>query len=361
MRSVWVTDIHLKTTDPHGKIMPDGINSRLTDRINHIKQTVDHAIKIKADYWICLGDVFDKINPPEVLRNLFFDAIAPLFQAGIKVIIIIGNHDTDFRVHSFMADERFINTINANTPLGDQFKVIAEPTELDLNGTKAYAVPYDHPDEIAKTLAAYKSKAGTLLLGHFDVKGALVGGTEFAMTNGIPQSLMDGFRYSILGHYHKFQKTKKWMYIGSVSIVDWGEADDKKGFLQLDDTGKLKIEFIAFKERTFFHHKIFQVDDPDFSALGTWSDFNGHIVKLTFIGDEDWYLTFNKQEIKSKVLKTLGAHKLSIAHSTTRNLGDKHPEIDVSTSWVEGVEFYCKKKGKPDMLELGKEILQEVM
>ena len=176
MKAVLLADLHLKTTDPNGKILPEGLNSRLVDKINFIKESVARAIEEKVDYWICLGDVFDKINPPEVLRNLFFGAIAPLFHAGIKVIILIGNHDTDFKVHSFMADEQFINNININTPLGDQFRVIAEPTELDLMGTAVYAVPYNHPDDIMKQLVGYKSSNGKLLLGHFDIKGALVGG-----------------------------------------------------------------------------------------------------------------------------------------------------------------------------------------
>lgn len=357
MKAVLVADLHLKTTDPNGKILPSGLNSRLVDKMNNLKSAIDRAIKEEVDYFIILGDVFDKINPPEVLRDLFFETIAPLFKAQIPIIILVGNHDTDFKIHSFMADQKFISALEAT---GDQFKIISEPTEIDLGGTPSVFVPYNHPDEIMKFLVSYRASKGKLLLGHFDVKGALVGGTEFAMQNGVPQNLLDGFRYSFLGHYHKHQRTKKWMYIGSGSIVDWGEAEDKKGYVLLTDEGKLNITFIQYPERTFFHHKVFQSDDPDFEALGTWEDLDGHIVKLTFIGDEDWYLQFNKTELKTRILKDLGAHRLSIAHSTSRTR-DRAPEIDVSTGWIEGVEYYCKKSNRPDMLELGKEILQEVM
>ena len=104
MKIIISTDYHLRTEDPAG-ISINGVNSRLLDRINSLSIVVNYAIENKADFFFILGDIFNKINPIEKLRTLFVaTVINPLILNGIPIVIVPGNHDTNFDVTSFQTE-----------------------------------------------------------------------------------------------------------------------------------------------------------------------------------------------------------------------------------------------------------------
>lgn len=354
LKAVITTDIHLRTTDKYGKILPSGRNSRLQDCLDHLTKSVDYAIKHKATHWICLGDVFDKINPAESLRNAFVEVLAPLVKKKIPIIVLIGNHDTDAKVYSLMTESSIFNMLDSNA-----ITVLDQPCEMELEGVETLMVPWTTDDIVSEQLMKHKNK---IVFGHWGVDGALVSGTEFVLSLGVSSKLMDQHRYTYLGHYHKPQITKKWMYVGSLHKVDFGERNDKKGFLYLEATPeKITHKFIDVKDRPFFQHNVNQEEDPDFSQLFKWESLEDYVVKLVFTGEEDWYLRFNMGEIRSRILNTLGAHKLFFEHKSLNESRIRVPEIDSSTSWQEGIEVYCKKNQRPEMVELGTELLKEVL
>lgn len=355
LKIVITSDFHLKSTDKYGKIEPSGLNSRLIDILNNISKSVKYAIEHKVDYWICLGDIFHKINPSETLRENFLRVISPLIKENIHIILLIGNHDTDFKIHSFMTESKLLDIINKNV-----ITVISTPTEIHLKKINCLFIPFMEDIEISKTLRSVDKD--TIVFGHFGVDGALVSGSEYVLSKGISQSLFKKPKYTYLGHYHKSQTAKKWMYIGSIAKVDFAERNDKKGFIysEISDAGAIRHKFINVKDRIFFQHEIYEEDDSEFKTLQKWQNLKGKIVKLIFIGDEDWYLRFNLGEIRNKILKKGEAHKLFIDHKTKFAYRIRVPEIDASSSWNEGIEIYCKKRKRPDMADLGKSILLEV-
>lgn len=356
LKVVITADFHLKTIDKYGKIGPTGLNSRLIDALDNITKSVDYAIKQKASHWICTGDIFHKINPSETLRRAFLQVITPLIRKDIKIILLTGNHDTDFKIHSFMTESELLRIVDKNVLI-----TIPQSTSLILAGVKCLFIPFMEDYEVEKALK--EADKDVIVFGHFGIDGALVSGTEYILSKGISQKLLQPFRYSYLGHYHKPQTTSKWMFIGSISKVDFGERNDKKGFIyaEIPTTGKIRHKFIDVKDRVFFQHEINQEEDPDFKTLYKWQNLKGKIVKLTFIGEEDWWLRFNLGEIRSKILKEEKAHKLFIDHKTKFESRIRVPEINASSSWYEGIEIYCKKLKRPDMVELGKSILTEVI
>ena len=152
LTAVITSDIHLKTTDKYAKILPSGINSRLQDRLDHLTKSVNFAIEKKVDYWLCLGDVFDKINPAEILRQKFVQVLAPLIKNKIPIIILIGNHDTDYKVYSFMTETDLLNTLET-----DALIIISEPTQLILKGIECLFIPFIPDEEVAEQLRKYKN------------------------------------------------------------------------------------------------------------------------------------------------------------------------------------------------------------
>lgn len=352
--AVITSDLHLRSIDKYGKLLPSGINSRLQDRLDNIKKSVDYALDQEVDFWICLGDVFDKINPAEFLRDKFIGLMGPLIKTGIPIIILIGNHDTDYKVHSFMTESKLLDTLNS-----EALNIISESTLMKLKGVECLFLPFDTDEAITEELLKYKNK---IVFGHMGINGAMVSGTEYILSIGIKQTLFQPHRFAFLGHYHKGQVAKKWMYIGSIAKVDFGERNDKKGFIYLEasDTS-IRHKFIDVNDRVFFQHTVHQAEDQDFDILRTWKNLKGKVIKLTFVGDEDWYLRFNLGEIRNKILKIGDAHRLFIDHRTIFEHRVRVPEIDASSSWGEGIEIYCKRTKRPEMEELGKTILREIL
>ena len=75
MRIIVVSDLHLTLKENYGVVSEEGLNSRVFDKLNALSYSVDYAIKNKADLFIDTGDTFDILNPPEILRYKFIEAV----------------------------------------------------------------------------------------------------------------------------------------------------------------------------------------------------------------------------------------------------------------------------------------------
>ena len=130
-------DYHLKTVDKCG-ITVNGQNSRLLDKTKSLSTIVQSAIDNKSDGFFFLGDIFDKINPSEKLRRLFVSTvIAPLVSNGIKIIILRGNHDTNFDISSFESEAMLAEAIQPGL-----ITFITEPTEIEFPDFLGVFIPY---------------------------------------------------------------------------------------------------------------------------------------------------------------------------------------------------------------------------
>ena len=349
---VAIADTHLKATEKYGKPNSDGTNSRLQDKVDSIEKAVQYALKNDVDLFVHLGDVYDKINPSEFLRSKFLNAIKPLI-GKIPIFIVIGNHDTDDNVYSLMADDVLLDVLKS-----EDIMIFEDPTEVEVDGVEFLILPWKKDEEIAKELKRTKNK---VVLGHFGVDGAVASGSEFILTKGISQKLFEQHIYTFLGHYHRHQHTDKFMYVGSTARADFGERNDPKGFVHIRvKNNKVQSKFINTQDRTFFQYTVNEEEDPSFDELYQWDTLEGNIVKIVFQGAEDWYLSFNMSEIRHKILDVLKAHRLFVDHKKPGLTKDNSMEIDLSSNWKEGLEFYTEKKNKKSMLKLGEKIINEV-
>ena len=95
MKIVHTADTQIKNW-PFGGLNPDtGLNRRFEDALGCLDFIIDHAIKIKADFFIHAGDVNEERNPDSISIEKFAERIKKLIDCGIKVIIAVGNHDID--------------------------------------------------------------------------------------------------------------------------------------------------------------------------------------------------------------------------------------------------------------------------
>lgn len=220
---------------------------------------------------------------------MFASRLHLLTSKEIKVIIILGNHDSPRTVGRAAPPEVF-----------DELKlagvyVFSKPSFIDLESRdglkiRIFALPYRHPIHIAakvekaggekveldrdELLRAFQAeikrnfdiftKAGRkgaqvgLLAAHLYVEGARRGaeriyivGEEFAVPSSMIQS--EVFDYIALGHVHSHQVLPgkiPIIYAGSLEKIDFSEEDEQKGFMDITyENGLLTWKFIPIETR----------------------------------------------------------------------------------------------------------------
>ena len=250
---------------------------------------MSYSIQRKADVLILCGDTFKDVSPSSTLLKMFASRLHKLTSENIKVVMLLGNHDSPKTVGRAAPPEVF-----------DELKlkgvhVFAKPDFIDLKSKEGeklriFALPYRHPMHIAarvekvaatkveldrnELLTAFQteikrnleifSKAGKkgakigILAAHLFVEGSRRGaeriyivGEEFAVPPSILQS--KAFDYIALGHVHSHQVLSgkvPTVYAGSVERIDISEADEQKGFIDITYEGRrLGWKFIPIETR----------------------------------------------------------------------------------------------------------------
>lgn len=71
----------------------------MEDQAHVLNQLVDVAIRERVDAVVIAGDIYDRAVPPSDAVALLDDVLARLvLGAGIRVVLIAGNHDSPDRV-----------------------------------------------------------------------------------------------------------------------------------------------------------------------------------------------------------------------------------------------------------------------
>jgi exonuclease SbcD len=253
-----------------------GISKRALDIHDNFAKTAQYAIENSSELFVVLGDMFDRTHVSPTFRELIRrDVIEPLNREGIQVWILAGNHDQPHgeKKGTSIDDFRGYNNVS----------VFRKPSieEMEIGGKKVgfVIVPYLHPEQIARLV---REKEGTeiareqmflmgqrllkqwienrvneletdikIMFGHYYLEGAKLRETaspeilpgEFSFTQDMIPSNLD---LAVFGHVHLHQvmgKSPELVYTGAIERVDWGERDDKKGFVVISPHNKRLWEF----------------------------------------------------------------------------------------------------------------------
>ncbi len=239
---------------------------------------VDTVRSERVDAVLVAGDVYDRAIPPVDAVALCEEALLRLREAGARVIVASGNHDSARRL-GFGA--RLVDASGVH--LRTRPAAVAEPVLLrDEHGPVAcYAVPYLEPEAIAAQLPPDPSApaggraevprghAGVLarataciradlarrggprsvVLAHAWVNGGAASDSERDITVGgvgcVPTATFAGFDYTALGHLHGQQSVAPTVrYSGSPLPYSFSEAGHRKGswLIELDARGVAGVE-----------------------------------------------------------------------------------------------------------------------
>ncbi|MEF8816020.1 MAG: exonuclease SbcCD subunit D [Salinibacter sp.] len=286
MKLLHTADIHLgfKT---HGRRDPDtGLNTRLLDVRRSLEAVVQRALEADVDAFLFCGDAYHTADPTPTQQDIFVQCLRPLAEAGIPVVLIVGNHDHPVTfgrassldifdhiagdVHCYRKPASSVQVLDTKSgplqliplpwPIRSQILAKEEyrrmgPDELRQFVEEHY-VTYvrRRTDEIMDeatgvtpegTDHALSPDVPTVLAGHVTVQGAALAGSEHTTTIAseptftVGQLAVRPIDYVALGHVHRPQNRNEEghppvVYSGSIERVTFNEADEDKGIQLVD-------------------------------------------------------------------------------------------------------------------------------
>jgi len=352
VRILHFADAHLGV-ETYGKFNPEtGLNTRLEDFTAALNAAIGQALDAQVDLAIFAGDAYKARDPNQTHQRAFAGSLKRLTDAGVPVVLLVGNHDipnTRGKAHALeiygllggagvtilsAPDVTSIQTrrgtvLVAGMPYLTRSRVIAKEEVRDKT---VEDVAHHIRDAYANYIAELATKVAerpdhiAVLTGHFTVADARIGTQNFLLNPAEPQIPVSAvalpqFDYVAMGHVHKHQEMNRGaqppvVYCGSIDRIDFGERIEDKGFVIADVQKRHSIyKFVPLDNRRFLdlHVDCGDGDDPTRVLL---EEIARHpiarsVVKLSYKVPPDKAPLVRTDEVR----KALGAAHLTVALS----------------------------------------------
>ena len=276
MRLLHTSDWHLGRSF-HGVGMLDA-------QRDFIEQLLVVIQEQSVDVVLIAGDVYDRALPGLDVVKLLDDALVRITDAGAKVVLTSGNHDSAIRL-GFASRLLERGGVHLRTRVEDLDSPILFPLDSNRRAAQAgapvlavYGIPYLEPRLVAERLGTQTAshfdvtqaavqliredlarRSGTgpvhsVVLAHTFASGGITSDSERDLSIGglgaVPLDLFDGFGYTALGHLHGRQELSEHVrYSGSPLAYSFSEAKHRKGAWLIDVgvDGVERVEEILWK------------------------------------------------------------------------------------------------------------------
>jgi len=264
VRLLHFADIHVGMEN-YGRLDASvGINKRVLDFLHRFDDLIDYGLEREVDLVIFAGDAYKRRNPNPTYQRAFAKRVKRLTDAGVPVVLLVGNHDLPAMVNKASSVDIFSTLEVPNVTVGRDERV--HRIETRRGPVQVATVPYpsrqrllvhddyrglsiEELDEelqriVTRNIEALKEKlnpdAPAVLTAHLSVSGATFGSERSVMIGRdalVFKSALDDptWDYVALGHVHKHQHLDEGggppiVYAGSLERIDFGEEDQSKGF-----------------------------------------------------------------------------------------------------------------------------------
>ena len=282
-----LADIHFGMEN-HGRLDPaSGLNRRLLDFTRSVHTAIDYALDHNAHLAIFAGDIYKHRDPDPSWQRAFAGCVRRLVEAGVPVVILVGNHDQPNTLGKAHAVEIFdtlglprvtviskpgLHTIDTATgPVQVAgFPYMTRSFMLSRDQYKALSIADAHQEMVRQAEEILRSWAGRLdpslpavLTLHGSVSNAILSSEQSIMMVGhdpiIPLGILTNpaWDYVALGHIHRHQDLNRGaqppvVYAGSIERIDFGEEKEDKGFVWAQiEKGRTAFTFIPVPARRF--------------------------------------------------------------------------------------------------------------
>lgn len=296
-----------------------------------------------------LGDIFDNRKQTHLqglseCKRYFFDKFE---QYGIKLITLVGNHDSFFK-----------DTISVNSPkllLGEytNIKIVEAPTTESIfeNCSNVTIVPWICKENYSEVISEIENSDSDICFGHLELR-------DFSMHKGIVSdegmepSLFNKFEFVFTGHYHHRSNRGNIYYLGTPYELTWHDDADPKGF-HIFDFSTRDLEFIQNPFKMF--HKIYYDDMLNEAAIkedlenNKFERYSGTYIKVVVKNKENPYLF----DLFVDALYKISPIDLVIIEDTADVLNEEIKDVDESEDTLTILSKYIDGI-KPKELEANK-------
>lgn len=287
IRILHLADVHIGMEN-YGRIDPaTGLNGRVMDFLRRLADVVEYALTHEIDLVLFAGDAYKNRDPNSTYRREFARRIKRLSDAGIPVVLLVGNHDLPAQERRATSVDIFRTLEVPNVLVGnrDQLHLVTSRRGAQI---QVATVPYpirqrllardEYRDKtiaeldllvqqlVAENIRALAAQVdpsmSAVLCGHFSVSDAKFGSERSVMLGRdvvvLKSVLADPtWDYVALGHIHRHQALNEGghppiVYCGSLERIDFGEEREPKGFvIATVRRGNTNWEFVPVAARRF--------------------------------------------------------------------------------------------------------------
>ncbi|MBC8137520.1 MAG: exonuclease SbcCD subunit D [Fibrella sp.] len=350
VRIMHFADVHLGV-ETLGKLNPEtGLNTRLEDFTNTLNQAIDRALDANVDLALFAGDAYKARDPNQTHQRSFAAALKRLTDAGVPVVMLIGNHDipnSRGRAHALeiygllggpssgvqiiakpdmiAVETRKGTVLVAGMPYLVRSRVVSQD---ETKGKTVEEVAHLIRDKYAAYIADLARQVAdapdyiALLMGHFTVAEARVGWQNFLLNANEPQVPVEAITlyspggvspwdYVGMGHVHKHQEMNRGneppvIYPGSIDRIDFNERGEEKGFVVADiSKGQTKWKHVVLQTRRFVQvdADAGDADDPTAAILAELDRYPllDSVVKVNYKVASDKAMLVRTDEIRKRL------------------------------------------------------------
>ncbi|MCD5409945.1 MAG: metallophosphoesterase [Methanocellales archaeon] len=374
-----------------------GLSARTLDIHNNFTRAARFAIENDAKLFVIVGDLFNRTHVSPAFRELVRrDVIEPLKEADISIWILAGNHDQPRNTHKGTS----IDDFRGYPHVGVYRNPAVEKLTIDGKSVGCIIVPYLHPTHIAGLVREkldketsqeqmfhqgqevlkkwIKNRAEELdadfkiLFAHYYIEGAKLRETacpevlpsEFSFNRGM---IPDNLDLAIFGHIHLHQAMRsnstEIVYTGAVERIDWGEMDDKKGFIAINlfAPNKWHFEELPTRDMLKIGVEVGADDEPTQKILEAIPDVTEKLVRLEVTIGEGLRSRVAEDEIAEK-LRDAFNYDVCWREKSAEKVGFTNFTMDPFELLKNFIEINYSTHPKCDaLLNEGRNILEEVL
>jgi len=238
VRIIHVADTHI---DPTVRYLGPKEQERRRDFLRAFEHVVKKTLELKPDLLLISGDLFDRVNPRNPARTQVMRGLRRLYNEGIRIYAIGGNHDTPRSVEegaSPLHELEAAGYVKFFSKTGE-----IEADNIDVHGLKIcisgasynHTIPLDR--DPLETMRIPREGDVNIVMLHYNFSSVKIPPIWRAPTikeTSIPRDV----HYLALGHYHCFRKISLGrtlvVYPGSTERRSFAEENEKKGFVYVE-------------------------------------------------------------------------------------------------------------------------------
>lgn len=229
---------------------------------------------------IFLGDLLDRRKYVNfyTAKRLREDFIEPHIEMGIRLDIILGNHDVYYKNTNEVTGVEELYGYIAST--GD-VNIYKEAVELMMEDqTSILCVPWICDTNREHTMEMIKKSRSPACFGHLELEGFNMDRNTISLHGDDPK-IFQKFDVVASGHFHTPSTKGNIKYLGSHAEFTWSDYKDDKGF-HIYDTSTREFEFIENPYKMFekLHYTDTEIDMKEVISEYDFDQLKDKYVKI---------------------------------------------------------------------------------